>query len=819
MAPDSFRKHLGFLASGCAVFALVPASSVLAQPAAAQLSAAALPPNTLPIALALGTVAFAVIAAAAGRRIVATARSREARALEQISGLRALVDEYESLLAGSRELTVLWHAAQAEPRLLGQPGAVLPAGRRPDAALRFSTWLKPDDAERLARLVEGLRLDGRAFETALTTVDDRVVRAAGWVVGSGAALRLRPAAAGSATAVAASGEPEDVSSVRTILALLTKPAFTRDRDGRLSFANAAYLALARAENRVSADGTPAELVDAERLGRHLKALRENTTPCVETLALSSGTFELVEFAIAGGTAGYVRPAQAVPRMDLGLAHIAGIIDALATPIAIFNAKRELVQFNAAYAELWGFEPGFLAPGLDERAVLDKLRTRGKLPAVPDYHGWRREHLKSYELKLPREDEPWHLPDGRSIKVIAAPAGPRGGVIYVFEDITERLALESTNRSFSNVQRESINALTEAVAVFGTNGRLTLSNPRLSVMWKLPLNELGEHPHIDQIAQASARGLPEDGAAIWRDLKRAIIDLNPNRSDRTGRVSRADGRLIDYAITRLPDGQTMMSFLDVTESAKYSQLLKERNEALVAADQLKDAFIQNVSYELRSPLTNIIGFADLLAAEGEALSERQRNYTDYIRASSTTLGVLIDNILDLANVDAGIAELKLEALDVPALIEKARAGLAATAPDIGGQQPVSVVVDIAPDLPNFVADGTRMVQILYNLLSNAARFSPAGGTITLSVTARGERMLFTVEDEGPGLSDEIREAVLARIDAPASGGRLRAAGLGLTIVRAFVNMHGGIITAEAREPRGSRITVNMPIRAAAIGAAE
>ncbi len=813
MAPDSVRKHLGFLASGCAALALMPALPAAAQP----LAAASLPPNTLPIALALGTVAFAVIAAAAGRRVVATARAREARAREQSSGLRALVDEYESLLAGSRELTVLWQATHPEPRLLGQPGAVLPAGRRPDATLRFSTWLKPDDADRLARLVEGLRLDGRAFETALTTLDDRLVRAAGWVVGSGAALRLRPAAIGSVATT--SGDAEDVSSVRTILALLTKPGFTRDRDGRISFANAAYLALARAEDRFSPDATPAELIAPEKLAAHLEALRESAAPAIETLALSSGSFELVEFAIAGGTAGYVRPSEAVPRMDLGLAHIAGIIDALATPIAVFNARRELMQFNAAYAELWGFEPGFLAPGLDERAVLDRLRTKGKLPAVPDYHGWRREHLKSYELQIPREDEPWHLPDGRSIKVIAAPAGPRGGVIYVFEDITERLALESSNRSFSNVQRESINALTEAVAVFGTNGRLTLSNPRLSVMWKLPLGELGEHPHIDQITEASARGLPEDGHAIWRDLKRHVVDLDPNRSDRAGRIARADGRLIDYAITRLPDGQTMMSFLDVTESAKYSQLLKERNEALVAADQLKDAFIQNVSYELRSPLTNIIGFADLLAEEGGNLTERQRSYTDYIRSSSTTLGVLIDNILDLANVDAGIAELKLETLDLAALIEKARAGLAATAPDIGGQQPVSIAVDIAPGLPAFIADGTRMVQVLYNLLSNAARFSPPGGTIALSVTSRGGRILFTIEDEGPGLSEEIREAVLARLDAPASGGRLRAAGLGLTIVRAFVNMHGGIITAEAREPRGSRITVSMPVRAAAIGAAE
>src|SRR5690606_28949640 len=150
----------------------------------------------------------------------------------------------------------------------------------------------------------------------------------------------------------------------------------------------------------------------------------------------------------------------------------------------------------------------------------------KLPAEPDYHAWRSRHLAmAYSLKAPRESDPWHLPDGRTINVIAAPASPAGGVIYVFEDITRNLELESRNRALLQVQRSTINSLTEAVAVFGTNARLALSSPRLSMIWKLPMNELGNNPHIDQVAAASAEALPEDGAAIWRDLKRAIVDLN------------------------------------------------------------------------------------------------------------------------------------------------------------------------------------------------------------------------------------------------------------------------------------------------------
>src|SRR5690606_18540432 len=130
----------------------------------------------------------------------------------------------------------------------------------------------------------------------------------------------------------------------------------------------------------------------------------------------AGTFDLNEFPVAGGSAGYLQPRAdaATQKRDAGLVHLSGIIDALATPIVIFNERRELVQFNRAYAELWDFDPHWLKPGMDERAILDKLRTEGKLPNEPDYHAWRARHLKSYELKAPEEMKPWHLPDGRTI---------------------------------------------------------------------------------------------------------------------------------------------------------------------------------------------------------------------------------------------------------------------------------------------------------------------------------------------------------------------------------------------------------------------
>lgn len=815
MAPDRLRKRWGF-----AGIASAPLTLMMAVPAFAQSASVAHLGGIVPVALVVGAGGFALVAVTLLRTLLRDGRLAQRKARAQIAELRALVDDYENLIGGSRELTVIWPEQPGLPaRLLGQAAAVLPPGRQPQSVLNFDTWLSGSEADRLASLVERLRVEGRAFSASVNALDGRLVRATGWLAGGGAALRLRPAF----SQPEADAPPADGGERESVLALLDcldKPAFLRDAAERLVFVNQPYLELCRALDKPVNAETPAELLDTRQLQAHLAQCRGSQEPVRQRVALGKGgEFDLVDVPLAEGRAGYLLPVAAADKAgEPSLNHIAGIIDALATPLAIFNARRELVQFNAAYAALWNLDRKFLTPGLDERAILDKLRTEGMLPNQVDYHTWRTRHLESYTRKTPHEADPWHLPDGRTVKVISAPAGPEGGVIYVFEDLTERLELESANKAMTNVQRETINALSEAVAVFGTNGRLALSNPRLSALWKLPMNALGANPHIDQIAEASGQVL-EDGSKIWRDLKRNIIDLNPTRTDKAGRIERADGRLLDYATTRLPDGQTMMTFLDVTESASYSKVLKERNDALVTADRLKDAFVENVSYELRSPLTNIIGFADLLAGtEGDSLNERQKAYIEYIRASSVTLGVLIDNILDLASVDAGIAELNPEPLDVPALIDKARAGLSASFPEISGNA-TNLVVHVEPDLPEFVADGTRIVQVLYNLLSNAARFSPPGGEIHLSVSHRADRMLFIIEDEGPGLTDELRSAILTRLDTPSAGGRLRGAGLGLSIVRTFVNLHGGTISAEPREPRGSRIIVNLPRDSALAGVAE
>src|SRR4029450_6199875 len=244
--------------------------------------------------------------------------------------------------------------------------------------------------------------------------------------------------------------------------------------------------------------------------------------------------------------------------------------------------------------------------------------------------------------------------------------------------------------------ETRDTLTEAVAVFGSDGRLRLYNPAFVRMWRLSPDLLSDRPHIELISDWT-RQLHGDHP-IWQRL-RATITAIDNRGPALGRLERRHGTVVDCATLPLPDGATLVTFQDVTDSVNVERALRERNEALEEADKLKVDFAHHVSYELRSPLTNIIGFSHFLADPVTGpLTEKQREYLGYIQVSTNALLALINNILDLATIDAGAMKLNLGQVDIRATMEGAAEGVQ----DRLGQNNIALKIRAAPDIGSFVA---------------------------------------------------------------------------------------------------------------------
>jgi len=218
----------------------------------------------------------------------------------------------------------------------------------------------------------------------------------------------------------------------------------------------------------------------------------------------------------------------------------------------------------------------------------------------------------------------------------------------------------------------------------------------------------------------------------------------------------------------------------------------------------------VSYELRTPLTNIIGFTELLGSPfaGE-LSGKQREYLDDISLSGRTLLAIIDDILDLATIDAGSFELKTSTIKVRDVIDGAAHGLRERLK----QGSVELQISIAADVDSLVADGRRVTQILYNLLSNAIGSSPQGEAVVLNCSRDHSRLAFTVEDKGCGIPTEYQPFVFDRFESRTLGSRRRGAGLGLALVKSLVELHGGTVALASEPGRGTWVRVLLPLQQA------
>jgi nitrogen-specific signal transduction histidine kinase len=478
-------------------------------------------------------------------------------------------------------------------------------------------------------------------------------------------------------------------------------------------------------------------------------------------------------------------------------------DRLATAFAVFDADKRLAHFNQAYVDLWQLDSDWLATHPRDGEILDRLRQVRRIPEKADYREWKRNWLSAYGSNAQREDQ-WHLPDGRTLHVIADSAQD-GGVTYLYENVTERLQLESRYNALIHVQRETLDTLREGVAVFGPNGRLKLHNRAFASIWRLSQQQLESEPHIDDII-AACRTL-YDETLEWERTKAAVTAIFAERRPYESQFDRPDGSVVACAALPLPDGGTLLTYNDISDSKRMERALIERNEALEAADRMKTAFVGHVSYELRTPLTNIIGFTELLGSPlTGALADKQREYLGDIRASGQTLLAIIDDILDLATIDAGTLKLKFATVKVNPVIDAAVLGLRERLKQAG----VRLKIEVEPGIEEFVADGARVTQILYNLLANAISFSPAGGNVVLACRKEGDMLAFSVEDQGCGIAEDFQAAAFERFESRSNGPGHRGPGLGLSIVKSLVELHGGTISLVSTPGHGTEVKALLPL---------
>ena len=399
------------------------------------------------LALTLGVLCFAVVTAILFLRTRRRLAEVEAAARDEAIASKAAVDRAHALFLSEPQILVAWHAAADEPEIIGDPTLVSPADA---SVLVFGSWLEADAARDMQHAVDALRARGVSFAMTVSTLAGRVLEAKGLVIGGRAILRLREVSGIkyelAELARRHQKHVDDAAAMRALIAAMPAPVWARDDAGKLSFVNQAYARAVEVKDAAEAIARGIELFDHGGRGEILRAHETAASYAGRLAAVVAGerrSFDVTTVPAARGSAGIGVDTTEAELMRAELKRMMDAhrrtLDQLATGVAIFGSDRRLSFYNAAYRSLWDLDAAFLEQGPTDSAVLDRLRAARKLPDEQDFRQWKNALYDAYRA-VEAKEHTWHLPHGRTMRVVTTP-NPEGGVIYLFDDVTERLDLE------------------------------------------------------------------------------------------------------------------------------------------------------------------------------------------------------------------------------------------------------------------------------------------------------------------------------------------------------------------------------------------
>ncbi len=620
---------------------------------------------------------------------------------------------------------------------------------------------------------------------------------------------------------------ESESQIKRLTRILDEapyPIWERDQELKLTYCNRSYAeAVEQPVETILANGA-IEL--DKRLRQAAERVRDTseimTEDCHIVAKGNRQLFHVVQqplFPMTGDSVRYAGYAYDISRQEAIDAELrryksaqGDMLESSNNAMVVYSADMKLQSYNNAFVRLWGLEESWLEEHPSYGDVLERMRENRLLPEQANFPAFKKQSLELFTRLIKPQEEFYYLPDGRVLRVIIIPHA-LGGLMFTYEDVTDRLALERNYNTLIAVQRASLDNLHEGVAVFGEDGRLRLSNPEYANIWGVDSGWLERKPHVSEIIDRAESVLRTGDD--WLTTREQLIGQITNREHLSGRLFRADDKVLDWRCVPLPDGAVLTAFYDVTDSIMVEQTLREKNEALEEADRVKTEFLASMSYELRSPLTSIMGFSEALGNRfcGE-LNDKQDEYIDAINQSSHKLMNLINDILDLASIEAGYLRLSLSAIQIPHFLESVIEMQEEHTRNAG----LNLIIECPDDIGTLRGDEARLKQVMFNMLHNAVKYTGSGGTVTVGAEAKQlpdgqEAVALWVEDTGIGIPGEDQPFVFERFHkAGGSRGHKSGAGLGLSMVKRFTELHGGQVSLDSDMGKGTRITCILPRQA-------
>lgn len=481
-----------------------------------------------------------------------------------------------------------------------------------------------------------------------------------------------------------------------------------------------------------------------------------------------------------------------------------LLDQLSVGVAQFDAEERLTFANRPFRRLFNLNDEAIEARTPFERFLAEARERGRTPEVRDFPEWRRERAGWFEASATLE-EAWPLPGGTHLRIVAQPL-PDGGLVLIAEDRTEQLALSAVRDTLLRTRTATLDSLFEALAIFAPDGSVQLWNRSFAGTWGLTPELLDAHPSADELLGAIGRNLvrPEEAALIGAVVRAATLD----RREKGGQVELADGRTLRFAGVPLPDGNGLLTVLDITASQKAEQALRERAETLDEANAVKAKFLANMSYEFRTPLTTIGGYAELLKAGVASDPQAAEEYVDAILAAVERLTEQVENVLDLSQSEAGLLPIRKERLDLleflTTLVREREAAIIAAGLSLDLKGRRGRIVE---------GDPRQLGRALGNLIDNAIAGTPDGGRIVIEIRKAPEgadwSMEISIADNGRGMTSQELARAQGGLTPGKDGIPERRTGLGIPLARQLIEAHDGTLEIASRKGAGTTATIRLP----------
>ena len=617
---------------------------------------------------------------------------------------------------------------------------------------------------------------------------------------------------------------EILAKVNNILDELPIPVWARNSDLKISYCNKKYAeSVNLAKEQIIQSNTP--LVPGNLFGQGHSlaenAKKCNRDQCIAQSTIINGTRKRLlineKHATNGTFVGFAQDITEEENLSENLDRVIkanyDVLDNLSTAIAIFGENTRLVFFNSAYQKLMKLESVWLHAKPTYSEVLDECRNNRQMAEHADFQAFKKAEVAMFTSITAPVQELMHLPSGKTLRRLTAPY-PLGGLMFVFEDVTDSLALQRKNNTLLAVQKETIDHLHEGILVYGSNNRIKILNSSVLKIWDIEDKNTDEIKgmHISEMLDYIKDKIDYDDN--WKEFKENAISSLTDRTPKTGRLMRKDNSVVLFSYIPLPDGAHMLSFIDITDTCVVEKAIMEKNLALKEAHKMRYEFVSGISTELKEPISCLIGFTELLAREYYGtLNQKQKEYCKYILDSSNQLYQLINSLLEMVLIDVGSSELELSTFVVKDAINEVVSIVEKRAHD------KNVTIETHYENPTLSMNGDRkrIKQFLFNVLINAIQASPVDGRIEVrTVVENEENLKIIVKDERIERNTNAYKVGLKRkqFSSPIKAHIrkiLASKAASMLLVKSLIEQHGGTLSVNTDAEGGSYVICSLPTK--------